>query len=104
MYTFQALWTMARENLNITTVVLSNRSYAILTMELARVGATQRGSAAESMLDLDSPELSFVSLANGMGVPGTRVTTAEELVSALRASLDAKGPMLIEVMLPKGLS
>ena len=104
MYTFQALWTMARENLNITTVVLSNRSYAILTMELARVGATQRGSAAESMLDLDSPELSFVSLANGMGVPGTRVTTAEELVSALRASLGAKGPMLIEVMLPKGLS
>ena len=104
MYTISALWTMAREQLDVTTVILSNRSYAILNLELARVGATVEGSAAASMLDLSSPELDFVALARGMGVPGVRVETAEELTTALRASLATPGPSLIEAMLPPGLS
>ena len=85
-------------------MILSNRSYAILNLELARVGATVEGSAAASMLDLSSPELDFVALARGMGVPGVRVETAEELTTALRASLATPGPSLIEAMLPPGLS
>lgn len=103
MYTFQALWTIAREGLDITTVILSNRSYAILTMELARVGASAEGSAANSMLDLSNPELDFVSLATGLGIPARRVTTAEDLAAALAASFAGQGPSLIEAVLPTGL-
>jgi acetolactate synthase-1/2/3 large subunit len=104
MYTISALWTMAREGLDVTVVVLSNRSYAILNLELARVGATAEGSAAASMLDLTSPELDFVALATGMGVPAQRATTAEELTRALRRAAAASGPQLIEAVLPHGLS
>ena len=74
MYTIQALWTQAREGLDVTTVILSNRSYAILNLELARVGAGAGGPRAESLLELTGPELDFVSLASGMGVSATRAT------------------------------
>lgn len=104
MYTISALWTMAREQLDVTTVILSNRSYAILNLELARVGATLEGSAAAAMLDLTSPELDFVALARGMGVPGVRVESAEALTAAVRSSLAGSGPNLIEAVLPRGLS
>lgn len=104
MYTISALWTMAREQLDVTTVVLANRSYAILNLELSRVGATAEGSAAASMLDLSSPELDFVALARGMGVPAVRVETAEDLSNALRSSFGSSGPSLIEAVLPAGLS
>ena len=103
MYTFQALWTIAREGLDVTTVILSNRSYAILTMELARVGASAEGTAASSMLDLSNPEIDFVSLAGGLGIPARRVTTAEDLAAALSASFAGDGPTLIEAVLPAGL-
>ena len=103
MYTFQALWTIAREGLDVTVVILSNRSYAILTMELARVGATAEGSAASSMFDLSNPEIDFVSLAGGLGIPASRVTTAEDLAAALAVSFAEDGPRLIEAVLPAGL-
>jgi acetolactate synthase I/II/III large subunit len=100
MYTGQALWTMAREGLDVTTVVFANRSYAILNMELHRVGAEAEGPAARSMLDLSHPDLDFVALAQGMGVPATRATTAEEMVSQLGRALHTSGPTLIEAVLP----
>ncbi|MCC5950790.1 MAG: acetolactate synthase large subunit [Acidimicrobiia bacterium] len=100
MYTMQALWTQAREGLDVTTVVCNNRSYAVLNMELARVGATAGGPAARSMLDLAEPPLDFVALAQGMGVPATRATTADELVAQLRAAFAEDGPHLIEAMVP----
>ena len=68
MYTLQSLWTQVRENLDVTTVVLNNRSYAVLNMELARVGASADGERARAMLDIGTPDLDFVSLARGMGV------------------------------------
>ena len=83
MYTLQALWTQAREGLNVTTVILSNRSYAILNMELHRVGADAGGPQARRLLDLTDPELDFCDLARGMGVPARRVENAEDLVTAL---------------------
>ena len=43
MYTVQALWTMVREQLDITVLLLNNRSYAILNIELARVGVEAPG-------------------------------------------------------------
>jgi acetolactate synthase-1/2/3 large subunit len=103
MYTPQALWTMAREGLDVTVVGLSNRSYAVLNMELSRVGAVQEGSASARMLELDDPTLNLSQLASAQGVPSRQVTSAEELVDALQCSYATPGPMFIEAMLPKGL-
>jgi acetolactate synthase-1/2/3 large subunit len=99
MYTLQALWTQAREGLNVTTVILSNRSYAILNIELHRVGADAGGPMARRLLDLSDPDLGFCDLARGMGVPARQVENAEELVGALEAGFAEAGPTLIEVLL-----
>ena len=98
MYTLQALWTQARESLDVTTVLLSNRSYALLNMELVRTGAAPSVEAAK-LFDLSGPTLDFVSLAKGMGVPGIRVDDAASLVQALEASYATPGPQLIEAWL-----
>jgi acetolactate synthase-1/2/3 large subunit len=99
MYTVQALWTMAREGLDVTTVIFANRSYAILNMELGRVGAEAGGPRARSMLSLARPDLDFVSLAKGLGVPATRAETAEELAEQLGRALNTPGPSLIEAVI-----
>lgn len=99
MYTISALWSHARENLNITTVIFDNGAYDILRVELQRVGAqtgSQPGPSASSMLDIGSPALDFVQIAEGMGVPARRATTAEEFADALRAAFDEPGPHLID--------
>ncbi|SDC59045.1 acetolactate synthase large subunit [Actinokineospora iranica] len=100
MYTISALWTMARENLNVTTVILNNRAYAILRMELMRVGAEGAGPAANSLLDLAKPDMDFVKVAEGMGVPATRATTAEELAEQFAKALAEPGPHLIDAIVP----
>ena len=100
MYTLQAWWTMAREQLDVVTILLNNSSYAILNMELARVGAAQGGEQAKAMLDLRRPDLDFVALATGMGVPATRATTADQLVEQLREALAGRGPVVIEAVVP----
>jgi acetolactate synthase I/II/III large subunit len=99
MYTLQALWTMAREGLDVTTVIFANRKYAILQVELLRVGAGNPGRKAEDMLSLNRPNLDWVQLAHGMGVPATRATTADEFGNQLARSLASPGPGLIEVLL-----
>ena len=100
MYTISALWTQARENLDVTTVIFSNGSYAILGLELGRVGAGTPGDAARSLLDLSRPDLDFVALAAGLGVPATRARTAPELAAQLRQALADPGPHLIEAAVP----
>jgi acetolactate synthase-1/2/3 large subunit len=99
MYTLSALWTQAREGLDVTTVLYNNRSYAILNMELERVEAGAAGPVASGLLDLSRPDLDFVSLARGMGVPAARATTGEDLAVQLRAALAEPGPHLIEAMI-----
>jgi acetolactate synthase-1/2/3 large subunit len=99
MYTVQALWTQARENLDVTTVIFANRAYAILNMELGRVGATPPGPRALSMLDLSRPTIDFVALGRGLGVNATRATTADELNQQFAAAMSARGPHLIEAVL-----
>ncbi|QYX58673.1 acetolactate synthase large subunit [Roseovarius sp. SCSIO 43702] len=98
MYSIQGLWTQAREQSNVTTIILANRAYEILKGELRNVGA-QPGEDALSMLNLDRPELDFVSLAKGMGVPGQRVETVEDFVRALESAVKEPGPFLIEAMI-----
>ena len=99
MYTLQALWTQAREKLDVTTIIFANRSYAILNVELARVGAQNPGPKALSMFDLHNPELNWVSLANGMGVEAARVQSNAEFAAQFESAMKAKGPRLIEVLL-----
>lgn len=99
MYTLQALWTQAREGLDVTNVIFNNGKYAILQHEFDRVGAHSPGPKAMSMLDLTNPALDWVSLATGMGVPAQRATTAEEFNAALAKSVATPGPSLIEVMI-----
>lgn len=104
MYTIQALWTMAREQLNVITVVFNNRSYAILNMELERVGAEGAGPIAKSQLDLSGAPLDFVALGNGQGVHSVRAATCEQLNAALDFALSHAGPHLIEVLVPNAFS
>jgi acetolactate synthase-1/2/3 large subunit len=99
MYTISALWSYAREQCDVTTIVCDNGSYAILEHELSRVGAQGDGDRAGKLLDLGGPDLDFVALATGMGVPATRATTAEELAEQLRKALAEPGPHLIAAML-----
>jgi acetolactate synthase-1/2/3 large subunit len=103
MYTLQALWTQAREGLDVTTVILNNRSYAILNMELARTGAGAGGPVARSMFDLSNPDLDFVSIARGLGVAAERADTAEGFTAALERAFAEPGPHLVEAILPTSL-
>ncbi len=96
MYTIQSLWTQARESLNVTTVIFSNRKYGILDTEYRRLGVNTVGERAASLFDLGNPNIDFVQLANGMGVPGTVANTAEEFAAAFAQSLVLDGPFLIE--------
>ena len=100
LYTIQALWTQARERLDVTTVLINNAAYAILRMELARTAAGQAGPLASRMLDLSDPTPDFTSISAGLGVPAVRVTTAEDLDQALRRAYAEPGPHLIEAMVP----
>ncbi|HQZ33051.1 MAG TPA: acetolactate synthase large subunit [Ilumatobacteraceae bacterium] len=98
MYTVQALWTMARERLDVTTVIFANRSYGILNIELQRVGA-ESGPKALSMLDIGNPNLDWVSLAAGMGVEAVRADTVDGFRDAFASAMSHHGPRLIEVVL-----
>jgi acetolactate synthase-1/2/3 large subunit len=101
MYTISALWTMAREQLDITVVILNNSAYAILQLELMRVGASGGGPKAQSLLDLSNPNLDFVAIAEGFGVPAKRATTAEELATHFSDAIAEPGPHLIDAVLAK---
>jgi acetolactate synthase I/II/III large subunit len=98
MYTVQSLWTQARENLDVTTVLLSNRKYQILIGELANVGANP-GRTALDMLDLGNPDIDWTKLANGMGVEAARTNSCDVFADLLAGSLNRKGPFLIELLI-----
>ena len=98
MYTVQALWTAARENLNVTTVVFANRAYAILKGELAGLGGNP-GPRALDMLDIGRPNIDWVSLSKSLGIPARRATTLDEFAGALRHGFMSGGPTLIEIPL-----
>jgi acetolactate synthase-1/2/3 large subunit len=98
MYTMQALWTQAREKLDITTVLLSNRKYQILLGELANVGANP-GRVALDMMDIGNPDINWPGLANALGVEAARTDTAEGFADLLAHSLKRPGPFLIELLI-----
>lgn len=98
MYTIQALWTQARERLDVTTLLLANRKYAILLDELANVGA-QAGPASKLLTDIGDPTLNWIKIANGMGVDAAAAHNCEQLAEHLRYSFHTPGPFLIELVL-----
>lgn len=108
MYTISALWTQAREGLNVTTVILHNAAYAILRFELAQAGAAgapgggagAAGQQARQLLDLSQPDLDFVRIAEGFGVPATRARTNDELANQFARALAEPGPHLIDAIVP----
>jgi acetolactate synthase-1/2/3 large subunit len=100
LYTFQSLWTMAREQLDVTVVIFNNRAYGILNAEFARIGVQEPGPAARAQLHLGNPDIDFVELGTGLGVAACRVDTAEELARSLDEAIAEPGPHLIEALIP----
>jgi len=100
LYTIQSWWTMAREGLDVTTVILNNHSYAVLNMELDRVGADTPGPRARDMLDLGRPDLDFVHIAQGLGLHAARAGSAEQFADELARSLATPGPSVVEAVVP----
>ena len=98
MYTNQALWTQAREGLNVITVIFNNQIYRILETEYLRLGVNEVGEHAAQLFNLASPAIDFVKLAESMGVPGSKADTVETFEAALLAALEREGPSLIEAM------
>ena len=99
MYTVQALWTQARERLDVTTVIYANRSYAILNIELARVGVDNPGLRARSLFDLHDPTLDWIKIAAGMGVEAARAETTQQFADLFTSAMKTRGPRLIEAVI-----
>jgi acetolactate synthase I/II/III large subunit len=97
MYTLQALWTMARESLKITTVIFANHSYAVLKREFSYLGVGNPGPHALNMFEIGRPNIDWVHLAKGMGVPATSVSSLDAFAKALQGGFQSEGPSLIEV-------
>jgi acetolactate synthase I/II/III large subunit len=104
MYTIQALWTLAREKLNVTAIIFNNGSYSVLNVELERVGAEDAGPKAKAQLDLHGPVLNFTQIAEGMGVHAVRAAETEEFLGALEHAFATPGPHLIEAVVPPALA
>ena len=104
MYTVQALWTMAREQLHVVGIIFNNAAYSVLNIELERVGAGEPGPRSRAQLDLGGPQLDFARLAQGMGVHAVRADTAEAFCTALEYALATPGPHLIEALVPESIA
>jgi acetolactate synthase-1/2/3 large subunit len=99
MYTVQGLWTQARENLDVLTIIFANRAYAVLQAEMRNVGVGKIGTNARRMLDLVQPSLDWVALAKGMGVEAARTDTCRGFADLLDVALRRRGPFLIEAVI-----
>ncbi len=101
MYTVQALWTMARENLNVTTLICNNGGYNIIAVELERAGLKDFGENAHRLVDIDRPMIDWVSLSQSLGVPAVCAEDARELAGHIKRAIEEPGPHLIEMMMKK---
>jgi len=99
MYTLQSLWTMARERLDVTVVILANRRYRILDIEMQRTGAGPVGPRADKMFGLTDPEPDWIRISEGFGVQAVRARTSDEFIREFEAAMRQRGPMLIEAVL-----
>ena len=100
LYTIQSLWTMVREQLDVTVVLFNNHAYGILDTELARAGEKDPGARARAQLELGNPDLDFVAIGTGLGIASRRIQEAGPLTDALAEAIADPGPHLIEVVVP----
>lgn len=100
LYTIQSLWTMAREQLDVTVVIFNNHAYRILGTELTRIAVQEPGPMANAQLDLGNPDVDFVEIGTGLGISSRRVDSAEQLTGALDQAIADPGPHLIEAVIP----
>ena len=98
MYTIQALWTQAREKLDVTTIICANRSYAILAYEHLQIEGRPPGPRRCRCCRSINRRSGFAALARGFGVEAQTVDTAEALDAALAAAVARRGPFLIEAV------
>ena len=99
MYTIQALWTMAREGLDVTTMIVANRSYAILEFEFQRVGAAGDGAAAHALMDIGRPNSTSLRWRARWAFRPGASTMSPGLASAFREAIGEPGPHLIEAVM-----
>jgi acetolactate synthase-1/2/3 large subunit len=99
MYTLQALWTMAREQLNVAVLVFANRRYAILESEFRNTGSGTPGPRARSMLEIGGPDLDWVQLARAQGCEAGSADDLASLARELERAMACTGPYLIQVNL-----
>ena len=104
MYTAQTLWSMAREDVDLTVVLLNNSSYAVLNVELARLKAETPNAKTLSMLDLSNPVIDWCEISSGMGVAATRAESVSEFQAQFGEAMRTRGPRLIEVMVKQDIS
>ena len=99
MYTLQALWTMARHNLDVTVVIFANRRYRILEIEMKRTGADAFGKLSTDMIDIGTPPLDWIRISEGCGVAATRAATVRQFTDQFADAMKQRGPRLIEAVL-----
>ncbi|HWI14051.1 MAG TPA: thiamine pyrophosphate-dependent enzyme, partial [Burkholderiales bacterium] len=98
MYTIQALWTAAHLQVPVTYVIYNNRGYRIIKERLV----ANRGSERFVGMDLKAPEVDFVGIARGFGMPAHRASAPRDLKPMLEAAIASRMPCLIEVMVDDG--
>ncbi|MGE3247749.1 MAG: acetolactate synthase large subunit [Beijerinckiaceae bacterium] len=99
MYTLQALWSIAREKCDVTTVIFSNRRYGILIRSVGMYAIPGLGNQVPDLFDLSNPDIGWAKLAEGMGVEGHTCRTAEEFNTVFEDCMKRKGPQLIEAVI-----
>lgn len=99
MYTLQSLWIMARGRLDVTILILTNRSYNILHSELTKIGVRAPRRIALDMLTLADPDLDWVAFVKGHGVLAESAHDLNEFAVQLARGLAADGPYLIELVI-----
>ena len=97
MYSVQALWTAAHENLPVVIAVVNNRQYGILKMNLVESGSAAAKAGRFVGMDLDSPPVDYVGLARSLGVDAQLVEKPADVTEAARAAFEAGRPTLLEL-------
>jgi benzoylformate decarboxylase len=97
MYAPQALWSAAHEQTPVVYLVLDNRQYLILKNNLR----FRRGPSVDLHrfvgMELTDPEIDLVALAESMGVPAVRSTSAAGTAEAVTAAYESGGPRIVVV-------
>jgi benzoylformate decarboxylase len=98
MYSPQALWTAAKEDLPVTFIVINNREYNVLKNFMRSQPHYLSAQTGQFIgMDIATPAIDFIALAASMGVPGQRITRAVDIGDAVSGAIASCRPQLIEI-------